>query len=85
MLLAGINDSDEDVARLIRILGNKPLKLIISSYNDNNMNGLKPTNTLEVLEFYYKIKENIDSDVFHSFGGDVLGGCGQLTRAAAAP
>ena len=81
MLLKGYNDSDEDAARLLSLLRGKPLKLIISQYNDNNISGLMPPDTLDVLEFYNKIKDEADCDIFHNFGAAVLGGCGQLRQA----
>ncbi|SHI02446.1 23S rRNA (adenine2503-C2)-methyltransferase [Sporobacter termitidis DSM 10068] len=81
MLIKGVNDSDADIGRLTGLLKGRPLKLIISSYNDNNMNGLSPVGPLDVLEFYSKIRDNVDCDIFHNFGGEVLGGCGQLRQA----
>lgn len=80
MLINGLNDSDEDINKLTGLLQDKPLKLIISQYNDNNIKSLTPPNPIEVLEFYNKIKENIDCDIFHNFGGAILGGCGQLRQ-----
>jgi 23S rRNA (adenine2503-C2)-methyltransferase len=81
MLLKGVNDSPRDIERLIRLLEGRPLKLIISSYNDNTMNGLTPPDALDVSAFYSKIKDKVDCSLFRSFGGDVLGGCGQLKQA----
>ncbi|MCX7615064.1 MAG: radical SAM protein [Clostridiales bacterium] len=80
MLLKGFNDSEADVLRLIELLKGKPLKLILSQYNDNHMDDLTPSGTLEIRNFYDKIKEEIDCEIFHNFGGDIRGGCGQLRR-----
>lgn len=80
MLMKGLNDTDGDIDRLRILLKNRPTKLIISSYNDNNMNGLTPADTLDVLNFYHKIKDDFDCDIFHNFGGAISGGCGQLRR-----
>jgi 23S rRNA (adenine2503-C2)-methyltransferase len=80
MLIKGLNDSDEDIDNLVELLQGRPLKLIISQYNDNNMKGLAPAKPLDVLNFYNKIKENIDCDIFHNFGGSILAGCGQLRQ-----
>jgi 23S rRNA (adenine2503-C2)-methyltransferase len=82
MLIRNLNDSDEDADRLIELLEGRPLKLIISQYNDNNITGMTPTNPLDVLNFYNKIKESIDCDIFHNFGSAISGGCGQLRRDA---
>lgn len=81
MLLKGFNDADADVARLIALLKGKPLKLVISRYNDNNIDGLTPPDPLEVFDFYNKIKDDADCDIFRNFGGAILGGCGQLKQA----
>ncbi|MCX7748817.1 MAG: radical SAM protein [Clostridia bacterium] len=78
MLLKDFNDSAEDVENLIRILENKPVKLIISQYNENNIPGLAAPSQKEVLEFYQKVSKKLDCGVFYNFGSDVKGGCGQL-------
>ncbi len=80
MLIRGLNDSAEDAEALVRLLGGKKIKLVISAYNDNNISGLHAPDDLEVLEFCNKIKGRIDCDIFHNFGAGVLGGCGQLRR-----
>lgn len=80
MLFKGINDTDEDVKRLENLLNGKPLKLIISSYNDNGIRGLNAPEKKDVIDFYNKLKEKIECDVFHNFGGDINGGCGQLRQ-----
>jgi hypothetical protein len=67
-----------------RSIWRKPLILIISSFNDNTINGLKPPEPLDVLAFYSKIRENIDCGIFRNFGGCILGGCGQLRQARGA-
>jgi 23S rRNA (adenine2503-C2)-methyltransferase len=82
MLIKGLNDSDEDIDNLIILMQGRPLKLIISQYNDNNKESLAPSNPLDVLNFYNKMKEAIDCDIFHNFGGAILGGCGQLRQAS---
>ena len=80
MLFKDFNDTEEDIARLINLLEGKPVKLIISQYNENNIQGLVPTERLDVLEFYNKINGRIDSEIFHNFGSDIQGGCGQLKQ-----
>jgi 23S rRNA (adenine2503-C2)-methyltransferase len=81
MLIKGLNDSDKDVRSLTELLEGLPVKLILSQYNDNKMNGLFPAEALEVLNFYNKIKEHVDCEIFHNFGGGINGGCGQLRRS----
>ncbi len=80
MLIKGFNDTPDDIERLLRLLDGSGMKLILSGYNDNNINGLKAPDPLDVMEFYYKIRDKIECDVFHNFGGDIQGGCGQLRR-----
>ena len=80
MLFRDFNGKDEDIKRLTDLLGGKPVKLIISQYNENNIQGLIPSGHLEVLEFYNKISRAIDSEIFHNFGSDIQGGCGQLRQ-----
>lgn len=80
MLFRGFNDTEEDIGRLTDLLGGKPVKLIISQYNENNIQGLIPSGPLEVLEFYNKISGMIESEIFHNFGSDIQGGCGQLKQ-----
>ena len=80
MLFKDFNDTEEDIARLTNLLEGKPVKLIISQYNENNILGLVPTGKLDVLDFYNKISGKIDSEIFHNFGSDIQGGCGQLKQ-----
>jgi 23S rRNA (adenine2503-C2)-methyltransferase len=80
MLLRGFNDTGADAENLIRLLSGKPVKLILSAYNDNGIKDLVSPDALDVLEFYRKMKEYIDCDIFKNFGASVLGGCGQLRR-----
>ncbi|WP_097026673.1 radical SAM protein [Clostridium peptidivorans] len=80
MIFKGVNDTEEDVERLERLLKGKPLKLIISAYNDNNIEGLMAPEQNDVIDFYNKLKNKIDCEIFHNFGSDIKGGCGQLKQ-----
>ena len=80
MLIKGLNDTEMDVARLGRLLDNKPVKLVVSSYNDNHMNGLTAASHEDVQIFYNRIKDKVESDLFFNFGEDIQGGCGQLRQ-----
>lgn len=79
-LFKGLNDGDEDIERLVTLLENKPLKLIVSQYNDNEIPELVAPSIGEVQKFHEKISKRIDAGVFYNFGSDVQGGCGQLRR-----
>lgn len=78
-----LNDTAEDIDRLCKLLENKPVKLILSQYNENNMPGLKSPDWSEVLYFYNKISKRIDCGIFYNFGSDIKGGCGQLRQTLA--
>jgi len=80
-LFKGLNDSDEDIERLCALLEGKPVKIIISRYNDNNVTGLAAPGESEVVDFFNKIRGRIDCGIFHNFGSDIKGGCGQLRQA----
>lgn len=80
MIFKDINNTDADVERLERLLKGKPLKLIISAYNDNNIEGLIAPEQNDVINFYNKLKNKIDCEIFHNFGSDIKGGCGQLRQ-----
>lgn len=80
MIFKGLNDTDVDVERLEDLLKDKPLKLIISAYNDNNIQGLIAPDKNDVMNFYNKLKDKIDCEIFHNFGSDIKGGCGQLRQ-----
>ncbi len=79
-LFKGFNDTQDDVERLCALLGNKPLKLIVSRYNDNNVSGLAAPDLSEVEEFCRRFDKRIDCGIFYNFGSDIKGGCGQLRR-----
>lgn len=81
ILFDGINDTEDDVQRIIGLLKNKPLKLILSQYNENNIPCLTSSSELKLLDFYKKVKGSIDCEIFHSFGLDIKGGCGQLKQS----
>lgn len=81
MLIKGINDTDRDVEQIRELLKDKPMKLVISLYNENNIEGLTPPDERELMIFFGKIGKNIDCEIFHNFGSSINAGCGQLRRA----
>ena len=80
MLIKGFNDTPDDLEQLSRLLAGKNMKLVLSGYNDNHISGLKAPDRLDVLDFYNKIKDKAECDIFRNFGGEIRGGCGQLRR-----
>lgn len=79
-LFKGLNDTDEDIERLSALLADKPVKLIISQYNDNDIPGLITPNESDIQEFFSKMNKRIDCGIFYNFGTDIRGGCGQLRQ-----
>ncbi len=80
MLFKDFNDRAEDIKQLTDLLAGKPVKLIISQYNENNIQGLVPAEQQRIWEFYHKVSTSIDAEIFHNFGMDIQGGCGQLKQ-----
>lgn len=83
-LFKGFNDTGDDIDRLCTLLENRPVKLVISQYNDNNVPGLAAPDQSEVEGFYKKVGKKIDCGIFYNFGTDIKGGCGQLKQAQSA-
>lgn len=81
-LFKGLNDRDEDIDRLCALLEDRPVKLIISQYNDNHVPGLIPPDQDDMMEFYSKVSRRINCGIFYNFGSDIRGGCGQLRQQA---
>lgn len=83
-LFKGFNDTERDIDRLCVLLANKPIKLVVSQYNDNNIPGLTAPDLLDVEEFCHKAGRRIDCGIFYNFGSDIKGGCGQLRQTHSA-
>lgn len=82
-LFKGINDRDEDIENLSALLSGKPVKLILSQYNDNEIPGLEPVSEEHFLRFYDRLSQRVDCGIFFNFGSDIKGGCGQLSQIKA--
>ncbi|MCR4435681.1 MAG: radical SAM protein [Clostridiales bacterium] len=82
-LFKGINDRDEDIDSLSRLLADKPVKLILSQYNDNHIPGLQAVPEEHFMRFYHRLAKRIDCGRFFNFGSDIKGGCGQLSQVKA--
>lgn len=80
-LFKGLNDTAEDVERLCTLLTDKPVKLIVSEYNDNGVPGLTAPGRSDVEEFCRRVGKKVDCGIFYNFGSDIKGGCGQLRQA----
>jgi len=89
ILFAGLNDSDEDIARLIRLSKMIPSKVniipfhSIGSTNPDSASKLRPTQSLRAEEFVAKLREGyVTTFVRSSAGSDVNAACGQLAVKA---
>jgi 23S rRNA (adenine2503-C2)-methyltransferase len=86
ILFAGLNDTDGDVKRLVKIARRVPSKVNIIPFNDisfiqqtNLSKDLKIATKEQIKNFSDKLKENgIVSITRDSFGGDIEAACGQL-------
>lgn len=78
VLLHGVNDSQADADRLLKILKKIPCKLNIIAYNDTGSGFITPTDT-QVLKFVKALKNlNASVTIRLSKGDDIQGACGQL-------
>ena len=79
VLLKGVNDSDEDLKRLPKLLRNIPSKINLIPYNENA--GLKfKTPNRETLEHWqdWLLASGIETTIRWSRGSDINAACGQL-------
>jgi 23S rRNA (adenine2503-C2)-methyltransferase len=95
VLLAGVNDADEDAERLARLLAGIPAKVNLIPYNDNPGLGYRAPPPARVEAFLDRlVARQITAVVRRNRGGDIAAACGQLAaeggpgdprRRAAAP
>ena len=79
VLLAGINDSDEDAQRLAKWLKGIPCKINLIPFNAFDSSEYKPPTSERVLDFQnYLIEQNFSAFIRQNRATDILGACGQL-------
>jgi len=79
VMLAGINDSDEDARRLVKLVEGLPCKINLLAYNENPFINLKRPPEERVLKFQrILLDKNLTATYRRSRGRDVAGACGQL-------
>jgi 23S rRNA (adenine2503-C2)-methyltransferase len=79
VLLAGVNDADEDAERLARLLAGIPAKVNLIPYNDNPGLGYRAPSPGRVEAFLDRlIARQITAVVRKNRGGDIAAACGQL-------
>ncbi|HKN88158.1 MAG TPA: 23S rRNA (adenine(2503)-C(2))-methyltransferase RlmN [Nitrospiraceae bacterium] len=79
VLLDGVNDTEQDAKRLVKLLNGIRCKVNLISFNEFSGNAFRRPDDAMVLQFQ-KVLRHASLDVFirKSKGRDVLGACGQL-------
>lgn len=84
VLLAGVNDRDEDAHRLVALLKSIRCKVNLIPFNEFPGNHYRRPTDRQVLAFQTILtKAGIDAFIRKSRGRDVLGACGQLGNGLA--
>ncbi|HSM93805.1 MAG TPA: 23S rRNA (adenine(2503)-C(2))-methyltransferase RlmN [Anaeromyxobacteraceae bacterium] len=82
VMLGGVNDTDEDAARLARILDGIPSKVNLIPYNENPGLALRAPEPSRVERFRDRlVAAGITAVVRKSRGRDIAAACGQLAAA----
>ena len=82
VLLAGVNDTDQDAKRLIKLLAGIRCKINLIPFNEFAGSQFQRPDETTVLHFQsVLIQAGFDAFIRKSKGRDVLGACGQLGRA----
>ncbi|NBJ02069.1 23S rRNA (adenine(2503)-C(2))-methyltransferase RlmN [Lachnospiraceae bacterium] len=81
-LIRGVNDTEEDVRELIRILGSRNCHLNLIPVNSVKEYGLKQPDRKNAQNFKNKLeKYGINVTLRRELGADIDGACGQLRRS----
>jgi len=84
VMLAGVNDSREDLARLPRLLRGIPSKVNLIPYNENAGLGFKAPSAEQVRLWHRELLgKGLNTTVRWSKGADISAACGQLAVKAA--
>jgi len=79
VLLAGINDTDDDAKRLAKLLKGIPSKINLIPFNRIEPSEYHPPSESRLLSFQnYLISQNYSVFIRKNRGNDILGACGQL-------
>jgi 23S rRNA (adenine2503-C2)-methyltransferase len=86
VLLAGVNDSEQDAKRLVKLLSGIRCKVNLIPFNEFAGNAFKRPDDSVVFRFQSRLKQaGVPTFIRKSRGRDVLGACGQLGRLTPAP
>lgn len=79
VMLAGVNDSLQDAARLLKILSDVPCKVNLIPFNEFPGSEFKRPSDESVRSFQkYLLDRHLQTNIRTSRGSDILGACGQL-------
>jgi 23S rRNA (adenine2503-C2)-methyltransferase len=79
VMLAGVNDTDDDAKRLARLLKGIPSKINLIPFNRIEPSDYHPPSESRLLSFQnYLISKNYSVFIRKNRGSDILGACGQL-------
>ncbi len=79
VLLAGVNDREQDARRLAKLLNGIRCKVNLIPFNEFPGSGFRRPDDTEVLRFQSVLRQaGFDAFIRKSMGRDVLGACGQL-------
>ena len=79
VLLRGVNDTEQDAKRLVKLLNGIRCKVNLIPFNEFSGNAFRRPDDAVVLQFQKVLRHaNLDVFIRKSKGRDVLGACGQL-------
>ena len=83
VLLAGVNDSIEDAARMVTLLHGIPTKVNLIPWNPHAGSGFERPDRDRILNFQdYLLRRNINALIRETRGLESMAACGQLGKAA---
>ena len=79
VLFDGLNDTDDDVERLVAIVGRVPAKVNLIQYNKNEGLPFEPSPEARVMQFFRRLlARGVTAMIRRNRGRDILAACGQL-------
>jgi 23S rRNA (adenine2503-C2)-methyltransferase len=82
LMLAGVNDSEEDLQALINYLNGINVHINIIPFNEYEGCDLKGSSRIELVAFANRLKAaGFDTTLRYSMGADIAAACGQLVQS----
>jgi 23S rRNA (adenine2503-C2)-methyltransferase len=83
VMLGGVNDSEADARRLVRLLSGIPAKVNLIVYNPHPASVFTPPDPEVVVKFHsILIDKHLSAFIRENRGGDISAACGQLGRVS---